>query len=105
MNFEHELRSALRRKAPPADFTRRVVERAGSSTAYDAAGYRGRTPWRAVAAALTMTAILGGWAVREAATQRKAERARAEVLTALRITSEKLRVAQDHVKQIGIEHQ
>ena len=102
MNIEHELRSALRRREPSPDFTRRVVESARASAA--TAGTQ-RTPWRAVAAALMMTAILGGWAVREANTQRKAERAREEVLTALRITSEKLRVAQQHVKQIGTENE
>ncbi|HEX6179285.1 MAG TPA: hypothetical protein VF057_13065 [Thermoanaerobaculia bacterium] len=103
MNIEHELRSALRRKEPSPDFASRVAAKAKSSAGALAGTHR--TPWRAVAAALMMTAVLGGWAYREAATQRKAERAREEVLTALRITSEKLRVAQEHVKHIGTENE
>lgn len=103
MNLEHELRAALHRKEPPPAFAARVAARAG----------RGGTPavtnrghWRAIAAALTMTVLLGGLAAREAANQRAAgERAREEVLTALRITSEKLRAAQQHVKHIGTENE
>ena len=104
MNLEEELRSALRRKEPPAGFAARVAAQAVAQS--DDAPQSRRTPWRAIAAALTMTAFLGGWAAREAATQRAAgERARDEVLTALRITSEKLRTAQEHVKHIGTENE
>ncbi|HUP47923.1 MAG TPA: hypothetical protein VNA04_03950 [Thermoanaerobaculia bacterium] len=101
MSLEHEVRAALRPKSPPAGFAEQVVARAR----WSAGGVRAPRPfhaWRAVAAALTMTAILGGWAAREAAQQRaEGERVRREVLTALRITSDKLRAAQQHVQQIG----
>lgn len=104
MNLEDELRSALRRKEPSPGFAERVAALAVAQP-NDAVESR-RTPWRAIAAAVTMTAFLGGWAAREAAMQRAAgERARNEVLTALRITSEKLRTAQEHVKHIGTENE
>lgn len=100
MNLENELKDALRRKSPPPDFAARVLRRIENSGANDARPVLQR--WQAIAAAVTMTALLGGWAAREAAHRRmEGERAREEVLTALRITSEKLRTAQQHVKQIG----
>lgn len=101
MNIEQELRDALRPKAPSPGFADRVMERLAAE--------EGRAPqpaaprWRAIAAALTMTAILGGWAAREAAHRRASERAGDQVMTALRITSEKLNVARQHVQQIGSE--
>jgi hypothetical protein len=90
----------MRRVEPPPGFAARVMDRVAVDRARPAAH---RTPWRAVAAAMVMTAILGGWAAREASLSRRAagERARDEVLVALRITSEKLRTAQEHVKQIN----
>ena len=102
MNIEHDLREALQRKTPPADFASRVLDRIAAEerrAAQPAAPPR----WRAIAAALTMTAVLGGWAAREAAHRRASERAGDQVMTALRITSEKLNVARQHVQQIGSE--
>jgi hypothetical protein len=99
MNLEHELKRALERKAPPPDFAERVLRRATQPPVNATT----RHPWRAIAAAVLMTAVLGGWAAREASQQREGERAREEVLTALRITTEKLRTAQDHVHHIGSE--
>jgi hypothetical protein len=97
MNLEQELKAALERKSPSPGFASRVIARTQEEQRVV------RRPWRAVAAAFLMTAVLGGWAVREAAHQRQGEKAREEVLTALRITTEKLRSAQDHVQQIGSE--
>lgn len=99
MNLELELKRALERKSPPPDFAERVLRKA-TQPAVSAS----RHPWRAIAAAVLMTAVLGGWAAREASQQREGERAREEVLTALRITTEKLRNAQEHVHQIGSEN-
>ena len=98
MNLEQELKNALERKSPSPGFASRVMARTQEEQRRTV-----RHPWRAVAAAFLMTAVLGGWAVREAAHQRQGEKAREEVLTALRITTEKLRTAQDHVQQIGSE--
>lgn len=92
MDLELELKQALRRESPSPDFRAKVMGRLSGEA----------HPWRAVAAAGLLTAFLGGWAMREAAVQRaKGERAREQVLLALRITSEKLRDAQNHVREIG----
>ena len=87
MNIEHELRSALRRESPDPGFSRRVLSRIEAK----------QHPWRAVAAAGLLTVVLGGWTAHAIVRQRQGERARDEVLLALRITSEKLSEAQSHV--------
>lgn len=89
MDIERELRSALRRKSPGAGFSNRVMQRIGQTSS--------ARPWRAIAAAGLLTVILGGWTAHEIAERRQGERARDEVLLALRITSAKLQEAQSHV--------
>jgi anti-sigma factor RsiW len=100
MDLEQELKRALRREPAPPDFVERVmrrIEREGADPEVSVVH-----PWRAVAAAGLLTIFLGGWAAREAAVQRaRGERAREDVLLALRITSEKLRDAKNHVHEIG----
>jgi hypothetical protein len=60
---------------------------------------RHRHTWRNVAASLTLTAVLGGWAAHSVYERRQAEgeRAREQVLLALRIAGEKVRYAQHEV--------
>lgn len=99
MKLELELKHALERKSPPPGFAERVLRKATHP-----AVAASRHPGRAIAAAVLMAAVLGGWAAREASRQREGERMREEVLTALRITTEKLRTAQEHVHQIGSGH-
>lgn len=95
MNLEHDLRRVLRRESPPAGFASRVLQRIER----DAAPKR---RWmRAVAASLTLTAILGGWGAREVHQRREGERAKEQVLLALRIAGEKVRHAQHEVRDIG----
>jgi anti-sigma factor RsiW len=97
MDLELELKRALRRESPPPDFAARVMRRIEREERHHP-----WPAWRAVAAAGLLTAFLGGWAAREASVQRAAgQRAREEVLLALRITSEKLREAQSQVRDIG----
>ena len=90
MSLENELKEALRRKQPPAGFTDRVMERLVEDR-------RPRLSYRAIAATLLLTAVLGGWSALTIAERREGERAREELLLALRITSEKLQTAQNHV--------
>jgi hypothetical protein len=56
---------------------------------------------RAIAAGLLLTAVAGGWGAQKAIERREGERAREEVLVALRIASSKVRTAQQHVHEIG----
>ena len=92
--METELREALRRKEPPAGFTERVmmaVECAGHAGALTAAARPPHSRWRYAAAAAVLVAVLaGGEAVRIV-------RAKQQMLTALHITSAKLRDARNHV--------
>ena len=92
MDLEAQLRQTLARKNPSPDFAARVVR----------AAEKRRTPWRAIAASVMLTALLGGWTAHAIAERRAGERARDEVLLAMHIAGEKVRHAQEHVQQIGL---
>ncbi len=95
MNLDDELRSALQRKAPPPGFAERVLAAARRQD-------RDRRPlWRPIAAAVLLAAILGAGTARWIERRREGQRARAEVLLALRITSHKLHEAKAHVHEIA----
>src|SRR5512141_2469972 len=103
MSIDNELKSALRREAAPEGFAARVlgaVEREESGRAHPAASAPARW-WRSAAAAVLLTAILGGWAAQTVAERRAGEKAKQEVLLALHITGEKVRYAQSQVRTIG----
>lgn len=93
MDIERELKSALRRKSPSPGFSDRVI----AQLEVEEIRPRRSGGWRAIAAAGLFTVILGGWTAHEIAERRQGERARDEVLLALRITSEKLQEAHRHV--------
>ena len=87
--METELKAALRRKEPPEGFTERVMMAIDRDDAVVRPS-RSRA-WRAAAAAALLVALLGGGeAVR-------IYRAKQQMLTALHITSAKLRDARNHV--------
>lgn len=94
MSFENDLRGALRRQSPPPGFANRVLQRIERDE-------RRTRPvwWRAAAASVTLAAVLGGYAV--VRHQREGERAREELLRAMSIASEKVRYAQNEVRNIG----
>ena len=73
------------------------------SIEHELARHKRRQPiwWRAAAASVTLAAILGGYATHEVAEHRRGERAREQVLTAMRIAGEKVRYAQQEVRGIG----
>ena len=96
MSLENDLRNALRRESPPAGFASRVLQR----IEHEHAPKRNRW-WRAVAASVTLTALLGGWAAHTVHERREGERARDQVLLALKIAGEKVRYAQQEVRTIG----
>lgn len=88
-DLERELRQALRRRPAPAGFKHRLMERREQQ--------RARWPhrrvmlWQRLAGAAALASVLAGAVVwRNAEQHRKAEEARQQVMTALRITSHAL---------------
>jgi len=96
MNLENDLRRALRRESPPPGFASRVMASLERSETR-------RRPvwWRAAAASVTLAAVLGGYTVHHVRTQREGERAKEQVLQAMKIANEKVRYAQREVRGIG----
>jgi len=91
MNFEDELQRALARKSAPDGFADRVLSRIETP--------RHQKSWtlRRIAAAIVITASLGGLTAHQIIEHRRieeGERARRELMTALHIASAKMRVAQ-----------
>ena len=96
MNLEHDLKHALRRESPPDGFAQRVMQRLEAD-----APRRRPVWWRAAAASVTLAALLGGYATHKAVERRRGEMAREQVLAAMRIAGEKVRIAQEEVRTIG----
>lgn len=96
MSLEHDLESALRRRSPDPGFSRRVMERIER-------GQPRRRPvwWRAAAASVTLGLVLGGYATYRTVEHRRGERAKEQVLEAMRIAGEKVHMAQQEVREIG----
>lgn len=97
MTLENDLKRALRRQAPPSGFAGRVMQR------IEAGEKPKRRPvwWRAAAASVTLAVLLGGYATHRVVEHRRGERAKEQVLTAMRIAGEKVRYAQQEVRGIG----
>jgi len=85
--LEQQLKQAMARIEPPADFAARVR----------AAGHR-PSAWRspALAAALMLLTVGGGLAWRE----HQGQIAKEQVMTAMRITARKLDRIQTHIKEV-----
>lgn len=97
--LEDELREALRRREPPAGFAERVLGRARAR----ATGRR-RPPllqWRWLAAAAALVVLAAGLHLMEERRRRQeGERAKEQVMLALRLTGAKLRLAEQRVQQV-----
>lgn len=104
-DFEDQLREALRPGEVPPGFAHRVLAKVPEAYAAPAA----RTAWRRVAlwtsaAVVILAAVLTPIEVQHVRTERaKGEKAKQEVMLALRITGSKLNQAQNRVRQIGTE--
>jgi len=97
MNLEDELRAALRRQEPPADFASRVISAAARTPAKPSP--RAWTRWVAgMAAGIALTAGVAGYQRYEG------ERAKSQVMLALRITAAKLSKAQKKVLMLNAIH-
>lgn len=99
MNLERDLERVLRQRSPEAGFARRVMARIDEGDW--AAEPRPRHRWRAAAASLTLVVVLGGYATHRVVENRRGERAKEQVLLAMRIASEKVSVARQEVRDIG----
>jgi hypothetical protein len=103
MNLECDLARALERKNPAPGFAARVlarIEREGDVQPAPVPPPFSRG-WRAVAAAVTLTAVMGGWAAHRSAERAAGERARDQVMLAMRLAGSKVRYAQSQVRGIG----
>src|SRR5262249_5815811 len=105
MSLENDLRQAMRRVPAPEGFAERVLARVEDrrSRLSGQAGSPVLHGWRAAAATFLLAAILGGWGAHETMRRREGERARQQVLLALRIAGTQVaraqRAAQDHMSR------
>jgi|WetSurMetagenome_2_1015567.scaffolds.fasta_scaffold479925_2 hypothetical protein len=102
MDFEQELKQALRRTAPPAGFTDRVMARVQSGR--PAPSYRAPARWLTLAlAASVMVATFGGLWYREEQQRTQAETAKQQILLAMQITAKQINHVQQKVKRVSYE--
>lgn len=101
MTLENDLKHALRRQAPAPGFAGRVMERLQSQETIELQHPKRPAWWRAAAASVTLAALLGGYATHRVVEHRRGERAKEQVLEAMRIAGEKVRYAQQEVRGIG----
>ena len=90
MNLESDLKEVLKRVDPPDGFAERTLSRlsVGSAPAESR-----RYVHRAIAAGILLAITIGGWGIHETL------RARNELLTAMRIASQKVAHAQHAVRR------
>jgi hypothetical protein len=103
MPLEKDLEIVLRRERPPAGFAARVMDRVEEEErSRRRPASRGHGSWwRAIAAMLLLTIAGGGWLAHNEIERREGERARAQVLLALRITGAKMHAAREQVRDLG----
>jgi hypothetical protein len=105
--FENEVRESLRRRNPPKGFAERTLARIREAevlktpsrwnqlrSVLSSRGWR----WAAVTSVLVLS--VGLFTYSERARRLEGERAKEEVLFALRLTGSKLREIQEHVKRV-----
>jgi hypothetical protein len=93
VNIESELKEILKRKDPPPGFANRVMKRVSGPVS--AGRLKPARTLQALAAAALIAVVAGGWGVHLAI------RARNEMLTAMRIASEKVAHAQRQVRAVA----
>jgi hypothetical protein len=92
--FERDLRESLRHREPPSGFAEKVLARSRESAVRHTA-----RPWLAAAAAIVLM-IGGGIFVEQQRQQAKDEKAKEQLMVALRITGSKLRDVQERLSTI-----
>ena len=105
MPLEKDLETVLRRERPPAGFAARVMqhveEEERSRRRLPSSRVHHGSWWRAVAAMLLLTIAGGGWLTHYELERRQGERAKAQVLLALRITGAKMHAAREQIRELG----
>ena len=103
--FEEELRQALKRREPAADFTARVMARAAAEDAKRNSGFW--FSWRLglATAAVAVLTLSGGVAYKQHERSLKGMAAKRQLLIAMRITGTKLQQVQERVKESEQEAQ
>jgi hypothetical protein len=101
-HLDKDLELVLRRERPPAGFAARVMQRVEEEErSMQRNASRGHGSWwRAVAAMLLLTIAGGGWLTHYEIERREGERAKAQVLLALRITGAKMHAAREQVREL-----
>jgi|SRR4051812_41667180 hypothetical protein len=97
MNIDDELHQALRRESPPDGFRDRVMQRITATA--DVPQKRTSSRWRVAAAVMLLTTgTIGGITMHHIERQREGERAREQVMLALRIAGKKVNYVRDTLK-------
>jgi hypothetical protein len=101
--LENELRNAMKREEPPEGFAERVLARAAGTKQISRTNILMRPAFRwASAGAMCVLLAVAGMEYRHAKQeQARGEAAKAQLMLALRITADKLQLAQEKVQQIG----
>ena len=97
MNFEDEIRAALQRREPSPDCTARVLARVSAAPAR-----RGRRPWVRWVAAMAASVLLAAGAAEYRHYQ--GERAKSQVLLAVKIAAAKLNKVHKKVQMLNVVH-
>ena len=92
-DLESELREVLKRVDPPDGFAQRAIRRVEDSPPRLSGQRRAAVLHRALAAGILLAVTIGGWGIHETL------RARNELLTAMRIASQKVAHAQQAVRR------
>jgi hypothetical protein len=102
--LEDELRNAMRREEPPEGFVERTLARASAPRQNAWIGIFARQGVRwALAGALCLVLAVAGIEFKRAQVERaRGEAAKAQLMLALRITADKLQLAQEKAQQHGI---
>ena len=103
--FEEELRRALKRREPAADFTARVMARAAAEDAKRNSGFW--FSWRLglATAAVAVLTLSGGVVYQQHERSLRGLAAKRQLLIAIRITGTKLQQVQERVKESEQETQ
>ena len=100
MSLETDLKNALRRVPAPEGLAERVLAGVRGGQTIASVPGKARLPVLHIAATLLLAAILGGWGAHERMERRReGERARQQVLLALRIAGSKVAHARHEVSR------